>query len=179
MDAIVEYKPQPPAPRDVAPPAGGGDVPCVDPADNEELDRKRPDLKLFGNGEDLLTDVCITNPSCATYRRTASTTANHAAGLLERRKIQKYKSIAERERIKFLPAVIEAYGSFGDGITDLIDKITRHRAEHCDAHGVIPAVHFRAWATAAVAASAQRGHSLMVDVAFRHIRRYVRVDRRL
>ena len=81
--------------------------------------------------------------------------------------------------MQFLPAVVEAYGAFGDGITDLIEKLSKHRAEHSDAAGVIPAYHFRAWATAAVAASAQRGHSMMVDVAFRHIRRNARGARRL
>jgi len=119
---------------------------------------------------EILTNVCITNPSCATYRAAASKRDRHAASLLEKRKKAKYAALAQREGSKLIPCVIEAYGALGSDALELISTLSKHRTQQSADNGAIAAIGYRSWAMAILSAATQRAHSVMVDVAFRHIR---------
>jgi hypothetical protein len=128
---------------------------------------------------ELLSDVCITNPSCATYRTAASKRNAHATALLEQRKAAKYKAIAEREGAQLIPFVVEAYGAFGKSALHLVSVLSTHRTQQSADDGAIPAIGYRSWALSTLSAAIQRAHSVMVDVAYRHmrLRRQSRVHR--
>jgi hypothetical protein len=130
----------------------------------------RPDLKLYGDGLELLADVCITNPSSATYRARASTKQLYAAKIMERAKCKKYKALAAAEHILFVPFVAEAYGAFGKSAERMIKGMADYQRERCGDIGSIPAAHFRGWATAMLAAAVQRAHSMLVDAAHGKVR---------
>ena len=131
----------------------------------------RPDLKIYGNNVEYLTDVCITTPSVASLCVNSAKVPKCAARLYERRKERKYKNLAFNEGVRFVPFVVEAYGAFGNKAEELIGLFEAHRMSQEHDFGLAPAAFFKGWAMATMAAAVQRAHSVLVDAAHQRVRR--------
>ena len=130
----------------------------------------RPDLKLYGDSVELIADVCITNPSSATYAKRAARKPLVAAKAMERVKRNKYKAIAAAERAEFLPFVVESYGAFGKSAERMMRGLAQHRLQHSGEVGAVPPAMFRSWAMSMMAAAVQRAHNMLVDAAHSRVR---------
>ena len=79
----------------------------------------RPDLQvthLDDSGKRYLIDVTTVDVSCKTYRSEASKIPGAAASKAEARKTREYRSKAYGKMTVVLPAAVELYGRWGDGM---------------------------------------------------------------
>ena len=95
---------------------------------DDGTDRLRPDLMFEGLNLNLLSDVAVTTPSNASVGSRAAKVPLAAARVIEKFKRNKYRALAERERILFTPFVVETYGAVGPGAMEVLSALA-DRAE--------------------------------------------------
>ena len=104
--------------NDVRPPRSRGNKPGW----------RRADLVIDGYsgiGRHLFLDVAIPDPCCPTARAAGSATSTGvAASAKEKYKQNKYNPLAQRVGGKFIPAIIERFGAFGDALVGLLKTLT-------------------------------------------------------
>lgn len=70
-----------------------------------------------------LWDIAVVNPACQSYIDKGSDTKGlKAAETMEKHKITKYKSVAEKDGNRFTPLVFESFGGFGPSVRDFISR---------------------------------------------------------
>jgi hypothetical protein len=83
---------------------------------------------LIGNSTTILTDVSITHPCAPTFVRKAAQEQRYAAKEREKIKCRAYDPLAEREKCRFVPWVMEAPGALGWKCYDLIEALCAEKA---------------------------------------------------
>ena len=76
--------------------------------------RDRPDLLLPGyedDGKDLLLDITVGTPTCATYVARAANTPQYTLRLLHNRKNDKYLHRCAEIGASFMPMAFETFGA--------------------------------------------------------------------
>ena len=93
----------------------------VDPNDN-----KRPDLEIRGLDMNYFADVEITDPTCNGLTLANSTTRLRGAKLGEANKVRKFNALSIASNKRFLPILVEVFGSWGPAFQRFFDTIMTH-----------------------------------------------------
>jgi hypothetical protein len=137
----------------------------------ERDDRLRPDARLTAPDIDLITDVQVTTPSARSLATASAAKTLHAASLRESQKTAKYRAYAEREGVRFLPFVVEAFGAFGKQSQHILSIIAAHYAESDRWASSDSGFSFDFWASAVIAVALQRGNAEALSASIRSSRR--------
>ena len=93
-----------------------------------EDDGKRPDLLLPGyedDGKDLLLDITVGTPTCATYVARAANTPHHTLRLLHNRKNEKYLHRCAEIGASFMPMAFETFGAASEETMGVIGNLVK------------------------------------------------------
>ena len=93
---------------------GGGSV-LIEP---NWYDGKRPDAQ-----ESILLDVSIVHPAAPSYFKSAAGSSLAASKIREKQKIAKYQALAKEEEARFVPFVMETYGSMGSYAAGFLKEV--------------------------------------------------------
>ena len=94
----------------------------------DEDDGKRPDLLLPGyedDGKDLLLDITVGTPTCATYVARAANTPQYTLRLLHNRKNDKYLHRCAEIGASFMPMAFETFGAASEETMGVIGKLVK------------------------------------------------------
>lgn len=98
----------------------------------DEDDGKRPDLLLPGfedDGKDLLLDVTIGTPTCASYVSRAANTPHYTLRLLHKRKNDKYLQRCTEIGASFMPMAFETFGAVSEEAMGVIAKLVQRASD--------------------------------------------------
>jgi hypothetical protein len=90
---------------------------------------KRPDATVHFAHENSMIDCSITHPSAPSFCQAAAGRALSAASRREKQKIAKFGPLARAEGSRFVPFVLESFGSFGDQAIKYIREIRQNSIE--------------------------------------------------
>ena len=93
----------------------------VDPNDN-----KRPDIEIRGLDMNYFADVEITDPTCNGLTIANSQIELRGAKLGEANKRRKFYDLSVATNRRFLPIIVEVFGSWGPALTQFFDTIMSH-----------------------------------------------------
>lgn len=115
----------------------------------------RPDLLLLMDGQQLLVDVTVVNPSAKSHDpETVPTTIRQA----EREKLNKYRQLALDHGATIVPFVVDVYGGLNKHARELLSRIASTAAEH----EVESFASYRQSVAGAVSAALVRGNGALV-----------------
>ena len=124
------------------------------------------DVWAFGVADvaDLLVDVTITHPLCASQQPQASTEAGSAAAAAEMRKWQRYPAAGGR---MVVPFAVETWGRLGDEAESLLETLAAaaSRRANLRGHSCSATGYLKRW-RAALDAVAQRGVAMSLTSAY-------------
>ena len=138
--------------------------------------RLNPDGVLFGlhtSGANVVTDVCVTNPSSDSRvaRIPVGVVRLAAARQEETAKRKKYSEFIVQHRSVFCPFVVESYGAFGKSAEAILSSLARHSDQRAPPSAVdLTAFSFAQWSVRVIAIAVQRGNSRLVDVAMQRLK---------
>jgi hypothetical protein len=128
-----------------------------EPVGLSRVQKVRPDLEIYAGGQRVLVDVAITYAATNSYAAESSRTSLYAAGLMEKRKIDKYKDLAAQNEALFLPFVCEASGAFGKDTEKLLEILAGEASELWQASEVRSHLKHR------VAIAIQKGNARIIN----------------
>ena len=86
----------------------------------------RPDAIISTHDERFMIDVSVINPTSESY---SIGKPGAAARSREQQKTRKYKQLAELEQCKFVPFVLESYGTWGRSATKLLRVLSEQYSQ--------------------------------------------------
>ena len=99
------------------------------------FDGKRPDAQVHLAYENVMIDVAIIHPAAPTYCRSAAASALAASKRREKDKIAKYRDLAREEECRFIPVILETFGSFGPQATNFLKELGNAPLEQTQSMG--------------------------------------------
>eukprot|EP00456_Euglypha_rotunda_P049757 TRINITY_DN3993_c0_g2_i4.p1 TRINITY_DN3993_c0_g2~~TRINITY_DN3993_c0_g2_i4.p1 ORF type:complete len:427 (-),score=23.61 TRINITY_DN3993_c0_g2_i4:53-1333(-) len=96
---------------------------------------KRPDAQVNFVHENVMIDASVTHPSSPSLCQGAANKPLSAAEKREKQKIAKYDELAKSEECRFVPFVLESFGSFGNRAIKFIREI---RLSSIEPHAATP-----------------------------------------
>jgi hypothetical protein len=85
-------------------------------------DGKRPDLLVIFHGQHYLLDVAVIHPLAYTHLLQSGSPMKAK----ERQKISKYRTMAEQQRMEFVPFIMDTFGSFGPAAVQFLQTLSVH-----------------------------------------------------
>ena len=105
-----------------------GAIVSVEPRGLGNDDGKRPDASVQLGGDLYLLDVSVVNPLCRSHTQAGMKGACEVARQAAAGKIRKYADLAQQQRAKVLPLILEATGGFETRVSEfsrLVKQATR------------------------------------------------------
>ena len=138
-----------------------------EPADLSHEDRKRPDVELFTVPNSTIIDVVVSNPIAPSHIQSAKKSPLKVADEAAKKKINKYRQMAEYQNADFIAFACEALGGLSPDskrVISLIADITEHNCSWLSRADVVKNINDH------IAIIIQRGNAAMVRAADMHRR---------
>jgi hypothetical protein len=84
------------------------------------LEDKRPDIHTFFPDDKVMIDVCVVHPSSPSY---LPGSLGSALRHRENEKVTSYKTLADENGCRFVPFVVESYGTLGTFASNFIQDL--------------------------------------------------------